>query len=103
MDGWTIIYGVLLILLLAAVVSFAALLHAGLFYELGIRTSVPLPEACPKKVAYKLHRGPYKNAGSACKELLSTVPRLKQFGIYYDSPYEVGLVRVGVEWAGLVD
>ena len=101
MDGWSIFYGALLILLLAIVISFAALLHAGLFIELRIRTTKPLPEACPKRVAYKLYRGPYKNAGKAYTELLDIVPNLRHFGIYYDDPNKVsGCAR---EWAGRTD
>ena len=103
MDGWSIFYGVVLILLLAIIVSLVALLHAGLFVELRIRTTVPLPEACPKRVAYKLHRGPYKNAGKAFNELLGIVPKLRLFGIYYDSPNKVRRCGSGCNWAGLIE
>lgn len=64
-----------------------ALVHAGFFYSLLIRKTTPLSAPC--RVAYKLYRGAYSNAGSAFKDLSLIMPNLKTFGIYYDDPKKV--------------
>lgn len=83
--------GVFFYLVLVAAVLLAlflmALVHAGYFYDLRIRTSTPL--SLPGQVAYKMYRGSYTNAGSAFKELAGLVPHLRTFGIYYDNPKTV--------------
>lgn len=66
-----------------------ALMHAGYFSEIRIRTSLPL--SLPGRVAYKLYRGSYSNAGAAFKELAAVAPHLKTVGIYYDDPNKVGI------------
>ena len=83
------LYLALVILGIALTVLLAALLHAGLFYELRIRTIRPLH--LPHRVAYKLHRGPYKQAGAAFKALSPEAPKQTLFGVFYDNPKTVSL------------
>ena len=77
--------GITLIVVLAVVL--AILVHAGLFYELRIRSATPA--SFPHRVAYRVHKGPYKKAGAAFKELSEKWPKLKTFAIFYDDPKEV--------------
>ena len=78
-----LVLGVVVVLVLFLL----AMVHAGYFYALRIRTSIPL--SLPGRVAYKLHKGSYSNAGPAFKELASLAPRLRTFSIYYDDPRKV--------------
>ncbi len=82
-----VLFYVVLLLAVVLALLLVALLHAGFFYELRIRTSTPL--SCPKRVAYKLYTGPYKNCGSYFRQLISLAPTLKTFGVYYDDPDKV--------------
>ena len=74
-------------LLAISVVVLGTLLHAGLFYELRIRKT--LAPFSPRRVAYGVHSGPYKNSGTPFKQLSVLVPSLKLFAIYYDDPKKV--------------
>jgi len=78
------------VIVIAVVILFllGLLAHAGYFYTLLIRTVIPL--SVPKRVAYKVYRGPYYN-NSGFKELLKAAPTATTFGIYYDDPKEVRL------------
>ena len=67
-----------------------ALVHAGYFYDLRIRTTTPL--SLPGRIAYKLYRGSYSNAGAGFRDLLRVVPHNKNFGIYYDDPKRVSVL-----------
>ncbi len=88
-----VLFYVVLLLAVVLALLLVALLHAGFFYELRIRISTPL--SCPKRVAYRLYTGPYKNCGGYFKQLISLVPDLKTFGVYYDDPDKVsGCVHV---------
>ena len=82
-----LLFYVALVLAVILALLFVALLHAGLFFDLRIRTSTPL--SCPKRVAYRHYTGPYKNCGSSFKELCNMVPHLKTVGVYYDDPDKV--------------
>ncbi|XP_064399148.1 testis-expressed protein 264 homolog [Halichondria panicea] len=82
-----VLFYVVLLLAVVLALLLVALLHAGFFYELRIRISTPL--SCPKRVAYRLYTGPYKNCGGYFKQLISLVPDLKTFGVYYDDPDKV--------------
>ena len=84
-----VLFYVVLLLAVILAVLLIALLHAGFFFDLRIRTSTPL--SCPKRVAYRLYTGPYKNSGAAFKQLCGIVPDLKTFGVYYDDPDKVRL------------
>lgn len=81
------LFGLFLVVLAVITLILCVLLHAGLFYELRIRISET--PSCPKKVAYCLHKGQYKNAGTAFKRLGGLVPHLELFGIFYDDPKKV--------------
>ncbi len=72
---------VVILLIILAVVT-----HAGYFYTLTIRTVIPL--SVPRRVAYKVYRGPYYN-NSGFGELQKVAPRATAFGIYYDDPKAV--------------
>ena len=82
------------ILMIAAILLalfLGCLVHAGFFYTLRIRTSVPY--STPSRVAYKVYRGPYKNAGAGFNDIGKFAPSLKKFGIYYDDPAKVRSLR----------
>ena len=81
------LFGLFLVVLAVITLILCVLLHAGLFYELRIRISES--PSCPKKVAYCLHQGQYRNAGTAYKRLGDLVPHLKLFGTFYDDPKKV--------------
>lgn len=63
------------------------LVHAGFFYTLRIRTTHP--SSIPSRIAYKLYRGPYKNAGEAFNDVKQFARGKTKFGIYYDDPAKV--------------
>ena len=79
---------ILIILGIILAIVLGVLLHAGFFYTLRIRTSVPA--SMPHRVAYKLYRGPYRNAGTGFREIEAVAPMQRTFGIYYDDPGKVG-------------
>lgn len=81
------LFYVVVVLVVILCVILMVFTHAGFFYSVSIRTSTPL--SAPGRVAYKLYRGPYKNAGAAFRELSGLAPHLKTFGIYYDDPKKV--------------
>lgn len=73
---------------------FLLLLYSGLFYTYTIRCTVP--SSLPRRIAYRAHKGAYKNAGDAFWKLVALVPRRMLFGIYYDDPNTVSaFARVG--------
>ena len=82
-----LLYYVLFLLAVVIIIVLSVFIHAGLFYGLRIRIATPL--SMPKRVAYKVHTGPYSNSGPAFRNLTTLVPHLKLFGIYYDDPKEV--------------
>ena len=84
------------ILTIAAIllaVFLGCLVHAGFFYTLRIRTSIPY--SIPSRVAYKVYRGPYKNAGAGFNDIGKVAPSMKKFGLYYDNPTKVRQSRHG--------
>lgn len=78
---------ILLIVAILLAVFLGCLVHAGFFYTLRIRTSIPY--SIPSRVAYKVYRGPYKNAGAGFSDVEQVAPSLKKFGLYYDDPNKV--------------
>ena len=82
-----VLFYVVLIVVILSVLFLMALIHAGYFSDIRIRTSNPL--SLPGRVAYKLYRGSYTNAGAGFKELAAVAPNLKTVGIYYDDPRKV--------------
>ena len=86
------VFYLILVAVVILVLCLMALVHAGYFYDLRIRTSSPL--SLSGRVAYKMYRGSYTNAGSAFKELGSLAPHQRSFGIYYDDPNRVSKVSL---------
>ena len=84
---WLLYVGIALVIVIFILLGVLA--HAGYFYTLLIRTVIPL--SVPKRVAYKVYRGPYHN-NSGFKELQKVAPTATTFGIYYDDPKEVRLL-----------
>ena len=81
-------FGYILILLGILLGLFlGVLVHSGFFSTLRIRTSVP--HSIPSRVAYKLYKGPYRNAGAGFSDIKRLAPLLTNFGIYYDAPDKV--------------
>ena len=66
---------------------FFLLLYSGFFYTYTIRCAIPA--SLPRRFAYKVIIGPYKNIGSAQCEVYDFVPHLTVFTVYYDNPDEV--------------
>jgi hypothetical protein len=65
----------------------AVIVYSGLFTEVNIKTGSP-----PIKnvtIAYKLHKGPYKDCGAAFTETVSIGPKLNTIRVSYDDPTEV--------------
>uniref|UniRef100_H2Z1B7 Uncharacterized protein n=1 Tax=Ciona savignyi TaxID=51511 RepID=H2Z1B7_CIOSA len=64
-----------------------------LLYFVGIlgAVAVSVGKPCVKRIviAYKNHKGPYKNCGPHFSEAYSLCPHLQSIGIYYDSPNEI--------------
>lgn len=85
----SVLFYVLLAVGVVLCLCLMALMHAGYFYDLRIRTTTPL--SLPGRVAYKLYRGSYSNAGVGFKELMGLAPHCKDFGIYYDDPKRVSI------------
>lgn len=81
------IYYFLIALCVVCVLALLILVHAGFFYDLQIR--IAPPASLPRRVAYSVHKGSYKNASKPCGRLSQLVPQLKLFGVYYDDPKEV--------------
>jgi len=82
-----VLFYIVLVLAVVLALVLGALVHAGFFYDIRVRTTTPL--SCPKRVAYKQYTGPYKDCGGAFKTLISIAPKLKTFGVYYDDPAKV--------------
>lgn len=88
--GWVLYLFIALVVVVCLLLM--VLIHAGYFYSLRIRTSIPL--SVPRKVAYRLHIGAYSNSGTTYGELLKLAPRLTTFGIYYDDPKRVSVFYI---------
>lgn len=94
-----LVFYVVLAVAIVLALFLVALLHAGFFTDLRIRTSTPL--SCPKRVAYKFHTGSYKQCGGAFRRVMSLAPTLKTFGVYYDDPRKVQSTRYSTSLVGL--
>ena len=77
------------VLIVFTVLLFLA--YSGYFYKHTIRLSEHV--SVPRRFAYKVHIGPYENVGPLFKELCTFVPHLTLFGVYYDDPNEVKLLK----------
>ena len=91
MAGW--LFYLLVVLVALCLIALGALAHAGYFSDLRIRTSIPV--SCPKRVAYSLYTGPYKQAGSSYHRICTLAPNRTPFALYYDDPNEVSLTVDG--------
>lgn len=82
-----LLFYAIIVAAIVLVLCLMALVHAGYFYDLRIRTTTPL--SLPGRIAYKLYRGAYSNAGTGFREIATAAPHYKSFGIYYDDPSKV--------------
>ena len=82
-----LLYLVAVIIVAIAVVILGYLLHCGLLYTPVIRTG--RPESMPKRAAYVLKQGPYKNCGPEFGKLQKLARGATLFGLYYDDPEKV--------------
>lgn len=84
----SIILALIVFLILCLIVTVvAAIVYSGLFTEVNIKTGSP-----PIKnvtIAYKLHKGPYKDCGAAFTEAVSIGPKLNTIRVSYDDSTEV--------------
>lgn len=85
MASW--LFYLLVVLVALCLIALGVLAHAGFFSDLRIRTSIPA--SLPKRVAYCLYTGPYKQAGSAYGRICGLAPNRTSFALYYDDPKEV--------------
>ncbi|KAK6321319.1 hypothetical protein J4Q44_G00082950 [Coregonus suidteri] len=65
----------------------AAVVYSGLFTEVNIKTGSPYIKNVT--IAYKLHKGPYKDCGAAFTETVSIGPKLNTIRVSYDDSTEV--------------
>ena len=80
-----VVFYVVVALLIILLLILLALVHAGYFYALRIRTSIPA--SAPRRIAYKLYKGPYsKSARLGYGHLMKLAPNSKAVAIYYDDP-----------------
>lgn len=81
---------ILIALVIVLLVFLGVMIHSGVFYRLSIRTAVP--RAIPSRVAYKVYRGPYTNAGAGFEDIMRRAPGYtRMFGVYYDDPKQVAV------------
>ena len=81
---------IMIALVVVLFVLLVVMIHSGVFYRLSIRTSVPL--TIPSRIAYKVYKGPYRNAGTGFEDIMQRAPGYTRlFGVYYDNPEKVDL------------
>lgn len=85
--GWITILLLFLLTLLIGVIMFLS--RSGLFFTIRLRTIQPLPEVMPRKVAYILSQGSYKNTYYLVRQTQDLAPKLTSFAIFYDDPESV--------------
>ena len=79
---------ILIVLAIVLLVVLGIMVHSGVFYRLNIRTAVP--RAIPSRVAYKVYKGSYRNAGAGFEDVMQRAPGYTRlFGVYYDDPKKV--------------
>ena len=79
---------ILVVLAIVLLIVLGVVVHSGVFYRLSIRTSVP--RTIPSRVAYKVYKGPYRNAGTGFEDVMQRAPGYTRlFGVYYDDPEKV--------------
>lgn len=85
MSAWLLV--VVLFLLLFIVLVIGLFIHAGYFSDLRIRTS--FPASLPRRAAYTVHRGSYKNVHVPLSRIASFAPHQRNFCLFYDDPKKV--------------
>ena len=85
MASWLL--ALLCVLVIVGVCILGILLHAGLFSDLRIRTTIPA--SLPRRVAYTVHRGAYSKVGGPLSILSAIASKQKHFCIFYDDPNKV--------------
>ncbi|XP_071191789.1 testis-expressed protein 264-like [Salvelinus alpinus] len=84
----SIILALIVFLMLCLIVTVvAAVVYSGLFTEVNIKTGSPYIKNVT--IAYKLHKGPYKDCGGAFTETVSIGPKLNTIRVSYDDSTEV--------------
>lgn len=84
----SIILALIVFLILCLIVTVvAAVVYSGLFTEVNIKTGSPYIKNVT--IAYKLHKGPYKDCGAAFTETVSIGPKLNTIRVSYDDSTEV--------------
>ena len=71
---------------------FGVLAHAGYFSDLRIRTSLPV--SLPRRAAYFIHQGPYKEVCTPLERITAIARHQKAFCVFYDDPENVSSVDV---------
>lgn len=83
-----VILALILLLLLSLVATIAFLVvYSGLFSSIVIKTGSPPIKKVT--IAYKLHKGPYKESGAHFTDVCSIGPKQSCIAVYYDDPKEV--------------
>ncbi|CAI8030464.1 hypothetical protein GBAR_LOCUS17277 [Geodia barretti] len=88
METWLLI--VLGTLIVVFIFIFGVLTHAGYFSDLRIRTSLPV--SLPRRAAYLIHRGPYKEVCTPLERITAIGRHQKIFCVFYDDPEKVSSV-----------
>ncbi|KAL0978328.1 hypothetical protein UPYG_G00169070 [Umbra pygmaea] len=79
----SIILSLIAFLILCLIVTVVVVIvYSGLFAEVIIKTG--LPPIKNVSIAYKFHKGPYKDSGAAFTETVSIGPKLKTIRVSYD-------------------
>ncbi|XP_063072167.1 testis-expressed protein 264 homolog [Engraulis encrasicolus] len=83
-----VILALILLLLLSLVATIAFLVvYSGIFSSIVIKTGSPPIKKVT--IAYKLHKGPYKESGAHFTDVCSIGPKQSCIAVYYDDPKEV--------------
>uniref|UniRef100_A0AAZ3NUZ1 Uncharacterized protein n=1 Tax=Oncorhynchus tshawytscha TaxID=74940 RepID=A0AAZ3NUZ1_ONCTS len=83
----SIILALIVFLILCLIVTVvAAVVYSGLFTEVNIKTGSPYIKNVT--IAYKFHKGPYKDCGAAFTETVSIGPKLNTIRVSYDDSTE---------------
>jgi hypothetical protein len=82
-----LLYWIIIVVAVILVGILGFFLHLGLLYTPIIRLSHPA--SMPKRVAYVLKQGPYKECGPEFSKLQNYCGGATMFGAYYDDPDKV--------------
>ncbi|XP_042221338.1 testis-expressed protein 264 homolog isoform X2 [Homarus americanus] len=79
-----LLWGFLLLMLLAVATVVGLLVHSGLFIPVDVKTCKP--DLGEVYIAYKFARGPYKESGTLFTQVHTLLPDYRTIGVYYDDP-----------------